>query len=100
MDYDYHDSPDEGLGWPEAAQLLYGTWCLCSGASPGALRILAACHHGDGPIDMMDLYRLDPERRTAALVLIKAALLVGSGLDRVLSANQLRRIEEARHAQG
>lgn len=60
------------------AELLYTTYAAGSGASPGAGRILRACHRGSGAIRMDDLFRLDPRRREAALALLVTTIRHGA----------------------
>lgn len=62
----------------DQAELFYTTYAAGSGASPGAGRILRACHRGSGAIRMDDLFRLDPGRREAALALIVTTIRHGA----------------------
>lgn len=78
-------------------ELLYSTYAADSGASPGAGRILRACHRGHGAIRMDDLFRLDSGRREAALALLvttarrgaRGIPLAQDKLDRILGDDTL-----------
>ena len=77
----------------EAARLLFETYCVDSGASLGAGRILKACHTGDGAIKMEDLFRFDARRRGAAFTILMHTIRYGvSSLN--LSSGELARLPQ------
>ena len=77
----------------EATRLLFDTYRTDSGASPGAGRILKACHTGDGDIKMDDLFRFDPTRRGAAFTILMHTIRYGvAGLN--LSSEDLAHLPQ------